>query len=298
MSRREQHRLLFLVLGLGLIVILMFEARDARNWLWLTLLDGGNDPKAVGFLPADKENADQGEEPALAAGLFPGVDAKLLQQITDNSRFRDEENPAWFNLFGVLKRTDQSKLRQASIGRVSWLQLNEQSDEYRGELVTVRGTIRRANQVGCVKNDEGIEGYERVWIWPDDKPDQPIVAYCLQLPQGFPTGMELAERAQVTGFYFKRWLYLGKNDLQTAPVLLAKTIAWQKKPPKAEDDIPAVFSSIYFLIAAAAIISLLAVAYILFCTRGRPRKEEREPPDLNFDIKLEQEEEPEREQEK
>ncbi len=299
LSRREQRRLLFLVLGLGLVVILMFEARKAKNWQLFADLDGDNGPKAVGFLPADKEadkeNGEEGPAPALPQGLFPGVDEKLLEAITDNTRFRDEENPAWFNLLGVLRRAEESDLRRASIGRVSWLQLNEQSDEYRGELVTVRGTIRRAHRVAAAKNDEGIDGYYRIWLWPDENPNQPIVVYCLEPPEAFPTGMELVERARVTGFYFKRWLYLGKEDLQTAPVLLAKTVDWREKPA-AENDIPAGFYSIYFLIAAAAVASLLAMGYIVFCTRGRPRKAEGEPVDLNFDIKLNQEEESNEEQ--
>ena len=295
LSRREQRRLLFLVLGLGLIVILMFEARKAKNWQLFADLDGDNGPKAVGFLPADKENFEDGLDPVLAAGLFPGVDEKLLEAITDNTRFRDEENPAWFNLLGVLRQAEESDLRRAAIGRVSWLQLNEQSHEYRGELVTVQGTIRRAHRVDAAKNDEGIDGYYQIWLQPDDNPKQPIVVYCLQPPQEFPTGMELAERARVTGFYFKRWLYLGKEDLQTAPVLLAKTVDWQEKP-SAEKNIPPAFNSIYFLIAAAAVASLLAIAYIVLCTRGRPRKTEREPVDLNFKIKLNQEEESNEEQ--
>ncbi len=289
LSRREQRRLLFLVLGLGLVVILMFEARKAKNWQLFADLDGDNGPKAVGFLPADMENGEDGPDPALAVGLFPGVDEKLLEAITDNTRFRDEENPAWFNLLGVLRRADESDLRRAAIGRVSWLQLNEQSHEYRGELVTVQGTIRRAHRVAAAKNDEGIDGYYQIWLQPDDNPKQPIVVYCLQPPEAFPTGMELVECARVTGFYFKRWLYLGKEDLQTAPVLLAKTVDWQEKPA-AENNIPAAFNSIYFLIAAAAVLSLLAMGYIVFCTRGRPRKNEREPVDLDFDIKLNQEE--------
>ncbi len=301
LSRREQRRLLLLVLALGLVVILMFEAGNPKNWQLFVDLDdnpnGDNAPKGVGFLPADKENTDEGPDPALPRGLFPGVDEKLLKAITDNTRFRDEENAALFNILGVLRRTDESDLQRASIGRVSWLQLNEQSHEYRGELVTVRGTIRRAHRLDATKNDEGIDGYYRIWLWPDDKPDRPIVVYCLELPQAFPTGMELSERGRVSGFYFKRWLYLGKEDLQTAPVLLAKTVSWQENPP-AENNVPAAFGSIYFLIAAAAVLSLLAIGYILFCTRGRSRKEERRPVDLDFDIKLNREEESQQEQEK
>ena len=216
---------------------------------------------------------------------------------TASASFRDEENAAWFNLLGVWKHSDEAELRRASIGRISWLQLNEQSNEYRGELVTVLGTIRRAHRLEAVKNDLGIDGYYQVWLQPDDNPKRPIVVYCLELPQGFPSGMELAERARVSGFYFKRWLYKGQKDLETAPVLLAKTVAWKEKPPVA-NNMPAGLDSIYFLIAAAAVLSLLAIGYILYCTRGRPRKKEETPSDLDSIIKLNPEQEPVKEQEK
>ena len=265
LSRREQHRLLFLVLALGLAVILMCEARKPENWQWLKNPDGNKGPRAVGMLPGDVDGGEMlpDDDGPLGEKLFPGVDKGLLKTVRDNTRFRDEENAAWFNLLGVLRRSDEAELRRASIGRISWLQLNEQSNEYRGELVTVLGTIRRAHRVDAQKNDLGIDGYYQVWLQPDDNPKRPVVIYCLELPEGFPTGMELAERARVTGFYFKRWLYKGQEDLETAPVLLAKTVAWEKKPPIA-NNMPAGLDSIYLIIAAAAVLSLPAIAYILY----------------------------------
>lgn len=306
LSRREQHRLLFLVLALGLAVILMCEARKPENWQWLNDLDADKGRRAVGMLPDDVEDAADVEAASVEAAngkdeppseqLFPGVEKGLLKTIRDNTRFRNEEDAAWFNLLGVLRRSDEAELRRASIGRVSWLQLKEQSNEYRGELVTMLGTIRRAHRVDAVKNDQGIDGYYQVWLQPDDNPKRQIVIYCLKLPQGFPTGMELAERARATGFYFKRWLYKGQKDLETAPVLLAKTVGWKEKPPVA-NEVPTGLDSIYFLVAAAAALSLLAIGYILYCTRGRPRKEES-PVDLNHKIKLKLEEEPDKKREK
>lgn len=300
LSRREQHRVLFLVLSLGLVLILMCEAAKEKNWRWFADLDKNKGPQGVGFLPGDKENAEMEPAPVVQREPFPGVDEKLLETITDNTRFRNEENSAWFNLLGVLHRADESELRKSSIGRVSWLQLNDQSDEYRGELVTVKGTVRRAHRLDAPKNDEGIEAYYQLWLQPDDNPKQPIVVYCLQPPEAFPTGMELREPARVVGFYFKRWLYKGKEDLQTAPVLLAKTIDWQEKPPLPVTDkkFPDALNSIYVLVAVAALLSLLAILYIMFYTRSRPRDEIPEKMYLNFDVQLNSEEESEQEQEK
>ena len=104
----------------------------------------------------------------------------------------------------------------------------EQSEAYRGELVTIGGTIRRAHWLKAPKNDFGIAGYYRLWIWPDENSDWPIVVYSLTLPDGFPTGMTMSEHATVTGFYFKRWLHKTKGGLDLVPVVLAGGIEQQK----------------------------------------------------------------------
>ena len=286
LAPREQRRLLFLVLAFGLAVILVLEARKPEHWQWI---EGKNGADAEDVFPEAAEGK------TLAGKLFPGVDRELLKSVRDNTRFRDQENAAWFNLLGVLKNSSSAELRRAAVGRVSWLQLHEQSKEYRGELIMVKGTVRRAHRVEAAKNDQGIGDYYQLWLQPDDNPKRPIVIYCLQLPTDFPVGMELAERVRVTGFYFKRWLYKGAKDLETAPVLLAKTIGWDEKPTVAENA-QRKFSSIYFIVAAAGVCSLFAIGYIVYCTRGRPKKEEALLAGLDSIVEPEEEESPDEEE--
>jgi len=289
LSGRWQRRLLFLVLSLGLVVILICESRKPQNWQWMDNLDGEAGVAAGDARHGEGEN--RGGDALLAGEPFEGVDRGLLKKVEDNTRFRDAENPAWFNLFGVLKRSEAQRLRRGSIGRVTWLQLEEQSPAYRGELVTVRGTARRAHRVDATQNDLGIDGYYQIWLQPDDNPRRPIVVYCLQPPRGFPSGMELDERIVATGFYFKRWLYEGRKDLETAPVILAKTVDWKRKA--AVETPPAGgFQSIYLIIAGAAALALAASALIVRLTRGRPKRRQAEPADLNFNIKLNAREKP------
>ena len=63
-----------LVLGLGLIVVLMFEARDPRYYQWLTA-DGGPTPTTE-RVPSSDESA--------PPRYFPGVDPERLAAVRDN----------------------------------------------------------------------------------------------------------------------------------------------------------------------------------------------------------------------
>jgi hypothetical protein len=285
MSGREQRRLLMLVLALGAVFILMCEARKPRNWRWIQgdAAAGKTEPPRAesregGLILAangDSAKKQPDEKP------LPAVDRELLKSVQDNTRFRNEENAAWFNLLGILQQSSQKQLRRESADAASWLQLQSQPAEYRGKLVAVRGVVRRANRVDAVKNDKGIDGYYQLWMEPNDDAGRPIVIYCLKLPKNFPTGMELSEPVEAAGFYFKRWLYMGQEDLETAPVVLAKTIEWEKRAEvRPETSPPLGFDAVLFVIAAGGLLGLSAFAYIYYVTRGRPRKTVKKQEDL------------------
>jgi hypothetical protein len=234
-SRREQWRLLVLVMSLGLIIVLIGQTRKEQNWRWLERL--ANQPESPASATKDKA-AESIKPEATAApplprdGYFPGVTAEELETIRDKAPFVPGEREVWFHLFAVLEKTDASAIRKASVGSTTRLQLTEQSEEFRGRLVTVRGTIRRAFWVTAPANDRGIGGYYQTWLQPDDSPDSPMMVYCLHLPDGFPTGMETAERVEATGFYFKRRLYNAQSGLELAPVVLARTLDGWKETKK------------------------------------------------------------------
>jgi hypothetical protein len=287
LSRREQWRLLLLVLSLGLVVVLMMEASNPDNYAWLwSRAEGGGDsaerPPEVAPIdtrarpkPADTSSA-AGEEGGPRGQYYAGVEPQLLESVRDDTTFRYDERHAWFNLLGVLQDASEQELEQASLGRATYFQLFEQTDEYRGSLVTIRGKVRRAHLLKTPKNDVGIKEYYQLWVQPDDAEGYPIVVYCLELPEGFPLGMHIREGAQITGFYFKRWAYKAPNALRTAPTLAAKTVRWIKIPTRKRREWgPA---SIMIVVLAAGVFALIACSWIYLRTRGEPsRPAEAEP---------------------
>ena len=290
LSRREQWRLLVLVLMLGLVVIVALEARKPEHYQWLLgdvetqvgpSADGqrsaANRPVDTRVLADDQPPEIPGTfispapvkpEATATSRFFPGVQPELLSSIRDNRPLGPSEWDAWLHLFDVLDNNEEASLRSASTGRVSLVQLFEQSKEYRGELVTSSGILRRAHSAKTPRNDYGLTDYYQIWLWPDDHPNDPITVWCLDLPEGFPTGMEIAEEAEVTGFYFKLWAYKAADGkVLRAPMLLAKTIHWRNKVEAADSSSQGPLP-LALIIAGAAVFAVLATMYVYYRSRG------------------------------
>jgi len=299
LSRREQWRVLMLVMLLGMVILAAGEAGKAKYYAWLFGGEGGMaDASAAGeaaeALPVDtrlKQRIDNNDPldtfiatPAdtpdnntgTTGRYFDGVDPGYLDSIEDDSPFRREEQKAWFQLLDLLQHTDSATLEQASTGRVTFLQLFQQSDEYRGELVTVQGVLRRAHRLHAPANDCGLTHYYQAWITPADDSSNLVVVYCLDLPEGFPTGMKLSEEVRLTGFFFKRWLYEAQDTLRTAPVLLSKTVRWREPPAVTGPTVDRAWS----LPMMFAVAALFAVVVTLFVYR---RSGSKMPPGFRSD---------------
>ena len=118
LARREQRRLLYLVMSLGLIVLLMFEAAKPKNWSWLWMgqpqgaaptadspttdspptapreYDTRVRPTSPDQLPLDMFIAPP-IEPAqvdTSGDFFPGVKPEYLKSVTDLTEFRGAEH--------------------------------------------------------------------------------------------------------------------------------------------------------------------------------------------------------------
>jgi hypothetical protein len=188
------------------------------------------------------------------------LDELALASIRDDMVWRPEEQTAWFRCFEKLMALTDGELNRQSLGKVGFVQLFRQTNEYRGQLVTVSGTAELAYQVLAPKNDLGIDRYYIFWLRPGDGSDAPIVAYALELPDGFPkVGSDhtnLREEMTFTGYFFKRWAYGARDGIRTAPLVLANRPTWQPTPALLSAERP----SLGIMVAAVLVVALLAIA--------------------------------------
>jgi hypothetical protein len=245
-SRREQWRLFALVMGLGLVIVLMREAIQVENWHWLTDAQTNTGPREKRdydtiyqpTLPATKPDAvriTSNDPPQFDTTdeYFPGVNPTFLAQVEDNRTHKHPgEAAAWFNLWQVLHENEDRFIDPASAGKVTFGELFEQPDIFRGKLVSVGGTARRAEYVAAAKNNRAqIEGYYRLVLRMGGGPERPVFLYTLHVPDHFPLGEEIDAPVQAIAFFYKNWLYEANGLSWIAPVLLAKNIRWQPPPP-------------------------------------------------------------------
>jgi hypothetical protein len=209
---------------------------------WIDVLRKVNERFHSSVVPALKALIDgrtptEAEETALKQ-LQTTLVALAKSEIQDDTVvFRPAERDIWFYELGRIHDADADQLHKSSLGHMTYLQLAKQPADYRGDVVTIRGTVRMAYRVPAPSNDLGLKEYCVYWIHPAGGPDSPIVVYALGTPPGFPRLAErrdgrstatLHEDVEVTGVFFKRCAYPGKGGVFTAPLLLANTPDWRQ----------------------------------------------------------------------
>lgn len=320
LNRREQRRLLLMVFSAGLVMLLIQEANKPKHWAWIAGGPALAPPKGNGRAPrmaprqarplaarpADAEMAEaEAARPAplparralgpdefiiegelqidLPVGkqYFRGVRADLLGRVRDDTVFRWAEAGSFYNLLEVLTATREDDLERASLGDVSFTQLYTQPKEFRGDLVTLSGTVRRVHVKRLAANESGVAEYYQVVLEPSDR-SYPVVIYCLELPEGFPIGEKLDEPATLTGFFYKRWAHLSGEGIATWPLLLSKTIRWRPEArPAVVARAPVNGQTLLAATLIAMIVSLFVVLFALNRTRFRLAGKPGRPPQLS-----------------
>jgi hypothetical protein len=185
-----------------------------------------------------------------------------LSAVRDNTYFRPAENAAWFAVFDWLAKSESAQLASDSIGDVSYAQFIDQPEVYRGQIVTIRGTVEREELLEAPANDIGIEQYHRLILRPKGGGLWPIVVYSLELPPKFPHEGDTNAEAQATGIFFKNWSYSWQGGLGLAPVVLAKTLEWRPtvvtKRPRTKVSAPGLIAAIVAAILIATLVGWFA----------------------------------------
>jgi hypothetical protein len=264
-SRRERLRLWLLVFALGLVLLTMRRIgspqvqQNLQRWLHLeSSAESGGQKAEIGERKAEsgESKVESGKRIAESGTLqtvspqiefsAPAIETSTtqegptdddsenglawldqqLREIQDNTSFRPQEQAAWFALLARLQQSTPSNLSQQSMGTLSYTQLLQQPDVYRGKIVTLNGTVLREERLQTPENSVDIHTYHRLILKPAGGGEWPFVIYVLKLPEKFPHGDNLRTQIEVTGYFFKNWSYSWRDGLGLAPVVLAANIHW------------------------------------------------------------------------
>jgi hypothetical protein len=264
--------MLTLVGLLAVVVILINVAANPNNWRWLTGApkpepkpkveqaqvrppekraqteeedDDPLRPDAVRILPNHEPAAPAARAPAIPRDV-PGDALALPRAVL--ATIRDDvvgvplsETDAFYVILSKARSIPEGVLEKHALKGQAYTQLYSEPEQYRGQLVSLEGDVRRLVKKNASANTEGIDFYYEGWMFNNDSGNQPYVFFCTELPPGLAEiapGEKTHEHIRVTGYYFKRYQYASAGGLNSAPMLLAHTVRWIPLKSTASKPIP------------------------------------------------------------
>lgn len=309
LSRRDQLRLGIFAALMGFVVLAMQQASRPESWYWLTGVPGLQDepkaeapstgqPKVDFSVDADEETlpgdvvrvvrnvpkpdansnaADPGSEVAEAETDLT-IDPDLLAQIKDNSvGIRDSERDLHYFMLAKARDTPLATLEKSARADVAFAVLMNESPKFIGQLLTIKGELRRLQPYPTGRNEHGVDQLYEAWIKTLDAGDNPYRVLCSRIPKDIPQGMDIEPGTvvKITGFYFKRYGYPAHDHrLHVAPLILAPEVSWIRQRPvrdrNAEDG-----GIVPYILGLAAIVGSI-IAILLWQFRKSDREFERQ----------------------
>ncbi|MDO4584551.1 MAG: hypothetical protein Q4D62_10665 [Planctomycetia bacterium] len=250
-TRRERRQFVLWIFFLGVLALLIRESfRPANHELFRLLLQSTTPENHLRL-------ADQTEMEPL-----PGMDESVLSAVEDRTPLFHKEAPAVKMLVELLQNTSAERLQKACLGRVLFAQYTQQPAVYRGKLIHLRGVAVATGEEKVFDDALGLKKWYPVWMLPDDCPNEPIVVYCLELPENFPTGEDIRQKVSFNAFFLKMWPYASQVGVRSTALFYAQKPQWTNIPSdtftkNAWPEIP--FWMIFLASLALAILLLMVI---------------------------------------
>lgn len=247
LNRRDQYRLLGMVLLLLFVVIAIDYAARPQNWEWFTQLDEEVEQvdgeyqeiplKELDFgvvedgepLPLDQfiavpEEAPAREESGEMAEPVDHIPEDLLRRVQDRQvgLLRIEKEA----LSAVLERVERASpedLLLSARSDVGYRVLNSDSAAYRGQLIRIEGTLWRLAPFPVGEGETRRE-LAQAWMFTPDSGNHPWKVLLAEKPAHVEYGDQIDRQVTVAGYYFKQYGYPTETGVTIAPMLIARTL--------------------------------------------------------------------------
>lgn len=190
--------------------------------------------------------AQNSDKPANQKSVAQAVANVRLKSI----RFNEAESDAYYEVLGIAQKTPSSQQHAAaqSFMKLRWTDSRYEKrpfkefpvfedlflnpTDYQGQPITLRGHVRRLVSFRADENEQDIEDLYEAWIFTDDSQSNPAVVIMTEIPEGFPEGDAILEQAAVTGYFFRMHGYQARDSKRLAPMILGKTLTWERPVAK------------------------------------------------------------------
>ena len=224
MSRLVRMMALLFVVGM-----LIYWTRDPAMWRWIAD-DAPDDTAATTKLtPAETQ-----DEETLVSGpndLQPFEHSQaehLFQAVTDKEPFAREEMPAYWKLMRWSMTESFDDLWERSRKDLYFTHLAEAPGKYRGELIGMKVSLRRALTHDAEENSAGVKQVYEAWGVTNESRSG---LYCLLFydkPPELAIKPSIHEEATFVGYFLKQFTYEDAMGVKRwAPVLIGR-LRWRE----------------------------------------------------------------------
>jgi len=168
----------------------------------------------------------------------------LLSLVTDNTLgVYKRENAAYFALLKEVLTHTPEELRAQAHANPRFDEFYRHPSKHRGELVTLVLNVRRVIPVEIeYENEAGVTKLYELWGWTDEAKAWMYCCITPELPPGFPVKSDVAERVELTGYFFKMQGYkpgdASPNDRNlVAPLVIGRITRAPKAPGQAAEGL-------------------------------------------------------------
>ncbi|HEV8059318.1 MAG TPA: hypothetical protein VGP68_05575 [Gemmataceae bacterium] len=199
------------------------------------------------------------------------VDRDLLTGVEDNVPVRNaDENFAETRAYDYLlihaREFSAADLRSQARSDLTFVHLFEEPAKYRGQLVTLKGRLRRLLRFDPppLAGKEGVKNLYEGWLYAGGAFTNPFCILASEIGPDLTVGEKIDREVTFTGYFLKRYRYKAGDGWRDAPLLIGRSIE-----PVAEvaEPVPSLFGSIYlpvlFGILGAALLLALGLAWRL-----------------------------------
>lgn len=229
----ELPRLATLVVMLGILVLMISRARDPGTWRWLAPDSRGESSQAPNVAAPETHSDDVVVAGPAASGPTDSDPQELdaareeFQAVTDKAPLAKEEMAAYWRLIQWQQHQSLPQLRSRAKKDVTFKQLWQQPEKWRGQLVEIPLHLLRTAKVEDLEDNAlGLKTMNEAWGWNSDSQPYSYWIVCPQLPPGMPSGQKILEEATFVGYFLKLLPYEDHQGMSRATPLLIGRLVW------------------------------------------------------------------------
>jgi hypothetical protein len=140
--------------------------------------------------------------------------------------------------------TDAAALDRAARRDLTYVQLFQQPEKYRGEIVRIAGRMKRIRRYDDPPEPARRAGVAHVyegWLFNGDFGANPVCCVFTDLPEGLRVAEKMEERVEFAGYFFKKYRYKAvdtpkPNEWRDAPLLVGRVVAVLPRASGASTD--------------------------------------------------------------